>query len=129
MTCFWAAFIHTESHGDNGVICVLPSPLHARYVVPVLTAPYYMILSANNKRFVEHYYGQSFAKPFPFQMYPDFSSICLGILRRFSKEMLCKTRNGHRLGPSGRTRPPEACFQDEFYRYFWEETGFSRYIK
>lgn len=29
---------------------------------------------------------------------------------------------GQRFGPSGRVRPPEACFQDEFYRCFWEET-------
>lgn len=94
-------------------------------MVPVLTALYYIILNANSKRFVEYYYGHSFVKPFPFHTYPDISSICLRILRRFSKEMLCtcRTRNSQKLGPSGRIRPPEACFQDEFYRCFWEETG------
>lgn len=37
--------------------------------------------------------------------------------------MLCRTRDGRRLGPSGQIRPPEAAFQDEFYRSYWIEIG------
>lgn len=74
-------------------------------------------------RFVEYYYGRDLSKPFPFDEYSEISLLCLRILRRFSKDMLCKARNGQRYSSSGGTRPPESCFQDEFYRCFWKETG------
>jgi hypothetical protein len=37
--------------------------------------------------------------------------------------MLRSSRDGRRLGPSGKPRPPEAAFQDEFYRCYWNEVG------
>lgn len=81
-----------------------------------------MWLAANNKRFVEYYYGSSPVKDFPRNAYPNISSLCLKVLRAFSKEMLLKTKNSQRLGPSGRLQPPEDFFQIEFYRCFWNET-------
>lgn len=61
--------------------------------------------------------------PFPIQKYPTIRELCLKVLQRFSKEIPCNTRDGQRLGPSGQVRPPEAVFQDEFYRCFWNEVG------
>jgi hypothetical protein len=72
---------------------------------------------------VEYCYGDLQTNPFPFNDYPTIDRLCLTVLRYFSKQMLQATRNSQRLGPSGRVRPPEACFHDEFYRCFFELTG------
>lgn len=37
--------------------------------------------------------------------------------------MLCMAKFGQRYGPSGKPRPVEAAFQDEFYRCFRDELG------
>ena len=45
------------------------------------------------------------------------------LLQRFSRTMLCMAEQGQRYGPSGKPRPVEAAYQDEFYRCFAEEVG------
>lgn len=45
------------------------------------------------------------------------------VLQRFSRTMLCMAKSGQRYGPSGKPRPAEAAFQDEFYRCFRDELG------
>ncbi|KAL1966120.1 hypothetical protein VTN77DRAFT_4868 [Rasamsonia byssochlamydoides] len=100
--CFRSGFVHTEEVKSGQMLCVLPSALHAR--------------------FVEYFYGRLDPIPFPFQKYPTIRDLCF-VLQSFSREMLCNTRDGQRLGPSGQARPPEAVFQDEFYRCYWNEVG------
>ncbi|KAN0071428.1 hypothetical protein V8E54_010024 [Elaphomyces granulatus] len=95
--CFRNAWVHAELDENSVVIGVLPSPLHAR--------------------FVEYYYGNTVSFPHGKE---DF---CLRVLKRFSASMLRTTRDGRRIGPSGKLRPPEAAFQAEFYRCCWHEVG------
>jgi hypothetical protein len=45
------------------------------------------------------------------------------VIRNFSRNMLLLASKSQRLGVSGRVRPPEACFQDEFYRCAWAVLG------
>lgn len=61
--------------------------------------------------------------PFPFDKYPTVQELCLKVLRRFSSVRLRGSRDCQQLGPSGKPRPPEAVFQDEFYRCYWDELG------
>lgn len=73
--------------------------------------------------FVEYYFGRDVTRPFPFSQYPNVETLGFRILQRFSRNMLCMTRDSRRLGPSGIPRPPEACYQDEFYRCLFNEVG------
>jgi hypothetical protein len=53
--------------------------------------------------------------PFPFNKYPSLYILCEAVLRNFSKRSLSSNM---RLGTAARVRPPEAQFQDEWYRAF-----------
>jgi hypothetical protein len=55
--------------------------------------------------------------PFPFKEYPSLPVFCEAVLRKFSRTGLLLSCKG-RLGASARVRPPEAQFQDEWYRAF-----------
>ncbi|OXV09424.1 hypothetical protein Egran_02812 [Elaphomyces granulatus] len=100
--CYKSGFLHAMEPKAGKVVYVLASPLHAR--------------------FVEYTYGR-LDRSFPFEIYPDIRTLGLKILERFSSEILRLTRDGQRLGTSGKVRPPEACFVDEFYRCFLNEVG------
>ena len=53
----------------------------------------------------------------PFEKFPSLPDFCGAVLRKFSRTGLLLSRDG-RLGASARSRPPEAQFQDEWYRAF-----------
>jgi hypothetical protein len=61
--------------------------------------------------------------PFPFHKYPTIQDLCLKVVQRFSSVRLRDSRDGQQLGPTGRPRPSEAAFQDEFYRCYWNVVG------
>lgn len=50
-------------------------------------------------------------------------ALALKVLQRFSWTMLCMAERGQRYGPSGKPRPGEAAYLDEFHRFFAEEVG------
>lgn len=76
-----------------------------------------------NSSFVEHTYGPSISRPFPFTKYPNIGTMAYKVLQRFSRKMLRMAEQGQRYGPSGKPRPLEATYQDEFYRCFYDEVG------
>lgn len=75
------------------------------------------------RSYVEYKYVLSMMKPFPFQSYPNIEVLALKVLQRFSRAMLYMAEQGQRYGPSGKPRPLEVAYQDEFYRCFGEEVG------
>src|SRR5436305_12426297 len=52
-----------------------------------------------------------------FEKFPSLPIFCEAVLRKFSRSNLRLSHTG-RLGASGQVRPPEAQFQDEWYRAF-----------
>ena len=68
-------------------------------------------------------YGRATARPFLFENYPTIEYFAIKVIQRFSRAMLCMAKSGQRYGPSGKPRPVEAAYQDEFYRCFREELG------
>ncbi|WEW59574.1 hypothetical protein PRK78_005048 [Emydomyces testavorans] len=101
--CIRNGWLQTDRLSDESIVCMYPSNLHARYV--------------------EHQLGEMDSKPFPFEKYQDLEMLCIAVIKRFSRLILGKTRDGHGVGPSGKQRPVESAFQDEFYRSFWSELG------
>lgn len=62
----------------------------------------------------EHY-----SKPFPIQQFPSPASLCAAVLRNFSRKNLLTSN----FSTSTISRPPEAQFQDEWYRAFYTVVG------
>ena len=56
-------------------------------------------------------------RPFPFEKFSSLPTFCEAVLRNFSRSNLLLSGKG-RLGASAQVRPPEAQFQDEWYRAF-----------
>jgi hypothetical protein len=66
-------------------------------------------------RYIEYFLGSIESKAFPLDEFPTLAELCKAALRRFSRKNLQQSRNERQLTiPS--PRPPEAQFQDEFYR-------------
>lgn len=96
--CVERGWVHTDLSLEGGPVCVFASPLH--------------------ERFIEYIWGSYQPKPFPKTRFPTIQALCIAVLRGFSQAALGQTRDGRRIGCSGYQRPPEAAFQDEFYRSF-----------
>lgn len=77
--------------------------------------------SDHHPRYVEHMYGRSKKFEFPIDSYPSPENLCEAIVRGFCKQNLCDTRDGLRMGISGKKRAPETAFRDEFHRCLWNE--------
>ena len=71
-------------------------------------------------RFVEYFLPtEHYSKPFPIQQFPSPASLCAAVLRNFSRKNLLSSN----LRTSTISRPPEAQFQDEWYRAFYSVVG------
>jgi len=97
--CYEEGWVNSDSTDlyANNVSCILPSKLH--------------------EKFVEYHLGLLKPLPFPFKEYASLPIFCEAILRKFSRTRLRLSLEG-RLGASGRLRPPDAQFQDEWYCAF-----------
>lgn len=117
----WASFTSTS---PKKVIWSVFCPL---FCMPgKLLSPSHILWTTSRRikcSFVEYTYGLSMMKPFPVTSYPNIEALALKVLQRFSRTMLCMPERGQRYGPSGKPRPVEAAYQDEFYRRFAEEVG------
>ncbi|OJD12521.1 hypothetical protein AJ78_06903 [Emergomyces pasteurianus Ep9510] len=103
LTCVENGWLQSNLVDGGQEICTFASGMHAKYV--------------------EYKFGATGNKPFPYEKYPDIESLCLAVVKRFSKPILRQAQEGRRLGSAGKPRPFEATFQDEFYRCYWEEVG------
>jgi hypothetical protein len=56
-------------------------------------------------------------KPFPLDRFPTLPELCKAVLRRFSRKNLGQS-SGEQQPTIPARRPPEAQYQDEFYRVF-----------
>jgi hypothetical protein len=66
-------------------------------------------------RYIEYFLTFMEPKAFPFDKFPTLAELCKAALRRFSRKNLQQSSEGRR--PTiPRPRPPEAQYQDEFYR-------------
>ncbi|THC95003.1 hypothetical protein EYZ11_005515 [Aspergillus tanneri] len=72
--------------------------------------------------FVEYYLHVSQLKPFPFDQFSCLADLCEAILRRFSRERLL-SNPGAKQSRGNFFQPPEAPFQDEWYRAFSSLVG------
>lgn len=97
--CYEMGWIHSEATdtGAANIICVLPSKLH--------------------EKFVEYHLSLRNPKPFPLEKFPTLIELCDAVLRKFSPKNLLLSLDG-RLATSAKPRPPEAQFQDGWYRAF-----------
>lgn len=97
--CYEEGWVHSEATDllADHIVCVLPSKLH--------------------EKFIEYHLGLRNPLPFPFKEYPSLPVFCEAVLRKFSRTGLLLSRT-KRLGASAQVRPPEAQFQDEWYRAF-----------
>lgn len=97
--CYEMGWIHSEATDTDAaeIVCVLPSKLH--------------------EKFIEYYLNLRDPKPFPLEKFPTLTELCDAVLRKFSPKNLLLSLDG-RLATSARPRPPEAQFQDEWYRAF-----------
>lgn len=73
-------------------------------------------------RFVEYYLHVYQPMPFPLDKFPSLTALCEAVLRRFSRKNLLLSLNARQI-PSTSLRPPEAQFQDEWYRAFYSLVG------
>jgi len=100
----WLHSDHTEASSlqNPDVVCFLPSKLH--------------------EKFVEYYLHVYQPMPFPLDKFPSLTALCEAVLRRFSRKNLLLSLNARQI-PSTFLRPPEAQFQDEWYRAFYSLVG------
>ena len=69
---------------------------------------------------MEHFLPtEHYRKPFPIQQFPSPASLCAAVLRNFSRKNLLSSS----FSTSAISRPPEAQFQDEWYRAFYTAVG------
>lgn len=71
-------------------------------------------------RYVEYHLTLRHPMPFPVQTYPTLECLCEAVLRQFSQKSLY---SGGQMTTSARPRPPEALYQDEYYRAFKSVLG------
>lgn len=120
--CFRMGFVHTETLKEPSIVCVIPSPLRARYYSPVPSSfvfSLFFFFLNHHASYIEHAYGHTDSVSFPFHKCPQIEVPCEQVLRNFSRQVLRQIRAGRRLGTSGQIRPLEASFQDEYYRSSW----------
>jgi hypothetical protein len=89
--CFKSGWLHATGHQDRSWH-IFTTPLH--------------------QWFVEYYLGTTVAKSTPIKQ--DLPAFAISVIRQFSRTMLSTEREI--VGASSIQRPPEAQFQDEFYR-------------
>jgi hypothetical protein len=82
--------------------------------------PYFSLLI--HSRFVEYYLHIYNPIPFPLDKFPSLSTLCEAVLRKFSRKNLLASVNTSQR-PFANSRPPEAQFQDEWYRAFYSVVG------
>lgn len=121
--CIEMGWVHTDREeslngfGDD-IICYFPTNIHKKYYFSLIS-PYNSLLT--QCRFVEYYLCAMDPKPFPAETFPSLTVLCEAVLRSFSRKNLRLSVD--RSTPLTRKRPPEAQFQDEFYRAFHAVVG------
>ena len=116
--CVERGWVHTEYRGEGEVICVFPSPLHERYIICICFRWHTTLTSS---RFVEYIWNSHKPKPFPRGKFPNLGVLVHTVIQNFSQSHLCENRAGRKYGRSGQKRPPEATYQDEFYRCLMDQ--------
>jgi hypothetical protein len=116
--------LHTEALDSwgTGIICILPTNLHAKSV----PSPFCALLSGfpftkTWNRFVEYYLADPGVE-FPREKFPDAKALAEATLRQFSRRNL---RAVTRFGVGAIIRPVEATYQDEFYRSLHTVLGYA----
>ncbi|KKK17577.1 hypothetical protein ARAM_003943 [Aspergillus rambellii] len=79
--------------------------------------------SDQTKSFAELFLYTFQPRPFPFEQFPSITALCQAIIRKFSQKNLGSSVEIE-LAPSRFRRPPEAQFQDELYRCFFDIVGY-----
>jgi hypothetical protein len=125
LKCQMRLFKHVSNMGgfNQKQLILRSSVFSLHHFTQSNSIPPLFILSSNTVRFVEYQYGEATDRPFPYEKYQTVQDLCLAVIRSFSKSTLSLAKAGQRLGVSGRMRPPEAAFQDEFYRAYWNVVG------
>ncbi|KAL1964976.1 hypothetical protein VTN77DRAFT_6176 [Rasamsonia byssochlamydoides] len=105
--CYEMGWVHSDhtdqpTFMDPEVVCFLPSRLH--------------------EKFVEYFLQLYQPKPFPLDKFPSLPILCEAVLRHFSRKNLLSSVYG-RHTPATIVWPPEAQFQDEWYRAFYSLVG------
>jgi hypothetical protein len=113
-TAYEMGWIHAEptDRQAQDIVCVLPSKLHQKLFSFLVC---YFCFLTYFARFLEYHLSNVNPRPFPYQEFPTLHALCEATLRRFSRRNLLACTEG-RLALSAQIRPPEAQFQDEFYR-------------
>jgi len=120
--CYRRGLLHSEitKPGPLNAVCVFPTRLHEKYF-----CSFYMhiiCICANPARYIEFYLANWKPQPFAFDKYPSITQLCSTILGRFSGKNLMHCLEG-KLSTAAKLRPPEAQYQDEFYRAFTSLLG------
>ncbi|KAL4783696.1 hypothetical protein BJX76DRAFT_357720 [Aspergillus varians] len=106
--CYELGWLHSDQTKSYAIenpkmVCFFPSRLH--------------------EKFVEYILYTSQPRPFPLEQFASTTALCGAIIRRFSQKNLMSSVEIE-LAPSRSCRPPEAQFQDEFYRCFFSVVGY-----
>jgi hypothetical protein len=115
--CYENGWVHRalvrQRFGKWHSVGILLSRLHEKYF-PLECRLYYSILICF--RYIEYLIGETPIE-FPDKQFPAIQSLCMGILKHFSKQNLQHCIQD-KLSTAGKPRPLEAQYQDEFYRAF-----------
>lgn len=122
--CIEKGWLHSdlvESSFEIGadVICYFPTNLHRKYFLTIFSNVSSALLT--QYRYVEYYLCAKQPRPFPTETFPSLAALCEAVLKCFSRKNLRLSID--RSTPVTPQRPPEAQFQDEFYRAFHAVVG------